>query len=133
MENREVEKQSADARNVAPGLPTEIGHAGANVWAWADAMSRHTQRRHRERELSASIFRAGIECGSCRYWMTRDCPREKSSITGYNQGPTARALKCGQFVMQPGATQMVAKWQAELAALSDGGPEGPSAKNEATA
>jgi hypothetical protein len=77
-----------------PKLPTEISPDGREVWGWAHALSAEVQRRHTLREAADMLNKLGTRCGDCAKWMCKTCPREKSSMTGYSQGPSADATRC---------------------------------------
>ncbi len=54
-------------------------------------------------------------CGNCTRWMkSRECPREKSSMRGYSQGPSADASACTEFLLKAGVAELKA---ARLAAV----------------
>lgn len=91
--------------------------SGADVWSWADALSKQTQRAHRIRELRDDLFKAERRCGSCQHWMkSRKCPRERN-VDGMSRGPSGDSLKCPQFVMTAASADLQAKWSSELSAL----------------
>lgn len=101
----------------APTLPAHISSDGREVWAWADALSKHTHRIHKMRELRQEIFSTGRECGDCDKWMkSRECPRERN-VDGMSRGPSCGASICSAFVEAKSATARREELQAELAVL----------------
>lgn len=99
--------------------PKEISGDGKEVWEWADRLSDHTQKLHRMREIRKAIHEANNTCGSCNMWMTSACPREKSTMRGYNVGPSCKSTKCSQFQMKSWDANRVEELKAELSALED--------------
>lgn len=92
------------------------------VWAWAERFSDHVHRIHRARELAAAIYEGETTCGSCSKWMTDACPREIRDQRGTKVGgPSCKALKCNQFVMQQWDAKRIAGLREEYAALSRAG------------
>lgn len=46
-------------------------------------------------------------CGSCDNWMkSSNCPKEKPTMSGYNEGPNCNTIACNIFVRK--------KWNADL-------------------
>ena len=80
--------------NQLPKLPQEISNDGREVWGWAHALSAEVQLRHALREATEKLNKLGTRCGDCAKWMCNTCPREKSSMSGYKQGPSADAARC---------------------------------------
>lgn len=101
----------------APELPAHISANGAEIWDWAAKFSDWTHKQARIRELNADILRIGLECGSCKQWMTRSCPKERN-VNGHNRGPSMKAPKCGQFVMAASSEQIRQRWIDERDAIA---------------
>ena len=80
------------------------------------AFGRHQQRLHRIDELRNEVA-ARNRCGECQMWMTRSCPRERSTMTGYSAGPNCNGVVCGQFEIKPYVAESRAAKAAELAQL----------------
>ena len=80
------------------------------------ALGRHQQRLRRIDELRSEVA-ARNRCGECLLWMTRSCPREKPTMTGYSSGPNCNGAVCGQFAMKPYVSESRAAKAAELAQL----------------
>lgn len=100
-----------------PKLPTDISLNGIEIWEWAAKLSEHVQRLDRQRTLRRELRRLSSECGSCRWWMTRDCPAEKPSNTGYSRGPSMGAPICAKFELSSTSRTIQQQWQDELAQL----------------
>lgn len=106
----------------APALPSQMSPDGREVWAWADAFSRHTHRMNRLRELRSDHFLCGRECGDCDKWMkSRECPREHN-VNGQSRGPSCKGAICSQFVWSRSAERRRDRLAAEIAALSETPP-----------
>lgn len=46
-------------------------------------------------------------CGNCDKWMkSRECPQEKSSMTGYSKGPNMNGFPCSEFVESVGVQEL---------------------------
>jgi hypothetical protein len=99
----------------APTLPAEISPDGREVWDWAGKLSEHTHRLDRIRKLRARIIVIGSVCGDCDKWMkSSQCPREVSTMSGYNKGPSCGEFKCNSFVESVAATKLRDELSAEL-------------------
>lgn len=102
-----------------PKLPSDISPDGREVWAWADSLSKLAHKNHEMRQLSDRIRHMTTECGSCRYWMTNDCPREThDNRKGHKVGPSSRATACSKFQMNSYDVKALDEAKAKLAALA---------------
>ena len=142
MGNREAEKQSADARNVAPGLAelrqrveacslnTPGGSASAIILD-ADihrALGLTGNIDYYTRSLDAVLALVGEQLPGWRLESLREA--ETRAVW---HAALDRRVGLTSEVVGVAPTPALALLSALLAALDDGGPEGPSAKNEATA
>jgi hypothetical protein len=102
-----------------PPLPAQIANNGQELWDWAGRASRAIQLQGDINRLTAEIARLKTkQCGSCAHWMhSGDCPREKSTMRGYNDGPNCVAPACGQFEWNFYMPDFIADREAELAEL----------------
>jgi hypothetical protein len=69
------------------------------------AFDKAMQLARRIKELHAEIS-APNRCGECSKWMTRMCPRERSTMSGYNDGPNCQATICREFIIKPAYAEM---------------------------
>lgn len=74
------------------------------------------QRARRMRELMADLG-APNRCGECQKWMTKTCPQERSSMTGFSQGPHCNVTACREFIIKPAYVEIRNAKQAQLDAL----------------
>ncbi len=102
---------------MVPQIPKQVSSNGEELWDWAGKFSQHVHLFDRKRVLQHDLRQLKNECGSCRYWMTSDCPLEKSSMTGYKQGPSMGAPICHKFVMGRSSIALQEKWEAELVSV----------------
>ena len=102
---------------MVPQIPKYVSPDGEELWDWAGKFSQHVHLLDRRRVLHDDLRKLKMECGSCSYWMTSDCPREQSSMTGYNQGPSIAAPICQKFVMARSSVLLQEKWEVELASV----------------
>lgn len=100
-------------------LPKTISPNGEELWDWAGKLSQHIHLTDQQRTLQRKLFKLSRECGSCRFWMTRDCPQEVSSMTGYNKGPSMSAPICSRFVMSQGSLKIQRGWLIELTSVNE--------------
>ena len=108
-----------------PALPQQISSDGREVWDWAARLSAHTQRLHRAREVWQAIQAGETTCGSCSKWMTDACPREvQDNRRGHKVGPSCKAVRCDQFVMNPSDAKRIAGLREEYASLTAATKEG---------
>jgi hypothetical protein len=90
------------------------------VWGWAERIGDQMQRKHRIRELRQAIIDGENQCGGCDKWMTKSCPREvQDNRRGHSVGPSAKSIKCNEFVMKRWDADRIAGLKAELAQLED--------------
>lgn len=102
-----------------PQLPKTVSNDGREIWDWAGRLGEWTARQHRKQELRRAILQSK-ECGSCDFWMTSSCPREKhDNRLGRSVGPSCRGAICEKFSMKSWDVERVEKLQAELASLED--------------
>lgn len=99
-----------------PAMPTQIDDGGRAIFDWADKLSKATEKAHRVRRVRESILNANQTCGSCKKWITRECPRERN-VNGTNYGPSMNSLKCDLFAMKEFDRQRIDALEAELAGL----------------
>lgn len=105
----------------ALSLSDRISNDGQEIWDWAAKLGGWAERQQQKRDLRQKIVNMQNECGSCRHWMTRACPREKhNNQTGRSVGPSSRAMKCAEFSMNASDAAQLAKAQAKLEALQKG-------------
>jgi hypothetical protein len=100
----------------APKLPAQMSSDGHEVWDWCGKMSEHIHRQDRIKNLRARIIKIGTVCGDCSKWMkSSECPQERSTMSGYNKGPSCEGRKCEAFVEAARSTNHRATLTAELA------------------
>lgn len=98
-----------------PALPATVSPGGREIWDWADRLSNEVHRRARIRELTAQI--ALFECGDCKRWMTRQCPKEvHDNRAGRSRGPSMKGLICGSFNECTSSLSIREKRRADLLA-----------------
>lgn len=102
--------------DLIPSLPREISPDGREIWDWAARFSEATHRAARISELTTDIVNIAGRCGSCRMWMTRQCPKERN-VSGRNHGPSMNAPKCPRFEMKASSEELRRQWIAEREAL----------------
>lgn len=96
----------------------QISPDGREIWDWGVRLSEHIHRMDRIRVLKADINRIKRECGSCEYWMTRACPKEKhDNQRGVSRGPSMGALICDKFIMKGSSAETMSRWEDELKTL----------------
>lgn len=96
-------------------LPQSVSSDGREIWDWAARLSRRTGLLDRQATLVNDLFKLTRECGSCRFWMTSDCPREvHDNRIGRKRGPSMGAPICQKFAMSDSDARLKAKWEAEL-------------------
>jgi hypothetical protein len=101
-----------------PSLPKRISPNGQELWDWAGRLSEHIHRTDSQRRLRQQLRALSSECGSCRYWMTKECPRETPhGMTGYSKGPSMGASICSKFAMSPASAVLKQTWETELLAI----------------
>lgn len=100
-----------------PKLPQQISNDGREVWDWAAKVSDTIHRRARISELRQNIAELGSRCGSCRLWMTDECPREQLLPTGRKSGPSMMDAKCQRFAITSNGVSRVETLTAELKQL----------------
>jgi|CXWL01.1.fsa_nt_gi hypothetical protein len=103
-----------------PHFPPVISPNGDELWDWAGKLSQHVQLLDRARRLRQQLSMIDRECGSCQLWMTSRCPREHSTMTGYNKGPSMSAPICNLFVMSLMSLKSQQGWRDELATIEAG-------------
>jgi hypothetical protein len=64
---------------------------------YIDSFSVRIHKKAKIRLLSEQLREIDTTCGSCVFWMTRDCPREKQTMQGRSMGPSCSALACNKF------------------------------------
>lgn len=102
-----------------PPLPKNISSNGQEIWDWAANLKNEIHRRDKVRRLHELIWGANNKCGSCRLWMTKQCPREThDNRIGRRRGPSCDAPKCSAFVMTAHSAENIDEWRAELVALT---------------
>ena len=110
--------EKLDRPNERPKLPQEMGQAGENIWAFADALSKAAHRAHEIRQLRESIYSNKNHCGACTKWMKNTCPREKHDMRkGHSVGPSSGAMKCREFQINPSYAILLVKDEERLAQL----------------
>ena len=89
------------------------------VWGLADKLSDQAHKAHQARKVWTAIVASETQCGSCKAWMTDDCPREiQDNRRGGKVGPSSQALKCGQFEIKAWDKQRLAELREEYAELT---------------
>ena len=102
-----------------PDLPTHISPNGEEIWDWVVDLANYTSLLDECRTLNKEIRNARNKCGSCRFWMTNGCPKEKRSKTGRPTGPSCQEFKCGTFSITKIAEQFMAQKQERLKEVVD--------------
>jgi len=88
------------------------------IFDWAGKLDASLQRVARITELTTAIAHGKTQCGSCKKWMTDDCPREVRSIRGEKLGgPGSKSPVCDQFDMGEWDSLRIAALSAELSRL----------------
>lgn len=62
-----------------------------------------SHKQHEINKLMDTIHEVSTRCGSCVYWMTRQCPREKQHHVSYKE------IACDRFRMGPLSKEFIEK------------------------
>jgi hypothetical protein len=109
--------------NELPQLPAQTSNDGRELWDWAASLSTAIQRQAEIGRLSRELAHLQVKtCGHCEMWMTRGCPREHSTMRGYNEGPHCNVLACKLFEPKQWWLNLIRKRGEELAALLNPSP-----------
>jgi len=85
------------------------------IFSFADRLSKLSALAQKRRDLCQKIENAQRRCGSCNFWMTAKCPRERQdNKKGHSVGPSGDSMKCQQFSMKQSYIRMLETWQQEL-------------------
>ena len=102
----------------APKPPTALSPNGEEAWDWADKFSTYVHRNDALRKLKAIVY-AAPRCGDCQLWMTRRCPRETNSMSGFSRGPSCNEVVCQVFQVTAQAVWFKEQKVQELQALEN--------------
>lgn len=97
--------------------PAQVSANGQEVWDWAGRFSDFVHLTDAARKLAAQIRTIPTECGACRLWMTKQCPRERPGTgprSGYSTGPNWGEPICSQFELKDSSAKVIEMRKAEL-------------------
>ena len=84
------------------------------VFGFADKFSERTALLSERSDIATQLHDYDNQCGYCAKWMTKECQREISNLSGFSRGPSSDGIKCSKFEQAELAKQSVSQKKQRL-------------------
>ena len=84
------------------------------VFGFADKFSERTALLSERKDITTQLQHYDNQCGYCDKWMTKECQREVSNLSGFSRGPGSDGIKCSKFEQNERAKQSASQKKQRL-------------------